>query len=171
MRTTLQGLDDSSILRCFDLTLWFGTRYAAACELPGPIHLVLDNSLIQAFKHRQTNAKRAIDALAFENFCVFVRDWSDRESHLALSPMAVFEHIGRRLPDSAAEVERILADLWQLLAATGLRIVPLGHPGYAALSHRCASSRPHPVVARPCREHGLRRSARSLPRPLLVADA
>lgn len=126
LRTTLQGLDDSSILRCFDLTLWFGTRYAAACELPGPIHLVLDNSLIQAFKHRQTNAKRAIDALAFENFCVFVRDWSDRESHLALSPMAVFEHIGRRLPDSAAEVERILADLWQLLAATGLRIVPLG---------------------------------------------
>jgi hypothetical protein len=59
--------------------LWFGARYASAYELPSPIYLVLDNSLIQAFKHRQTNAKRAIDALAFESFCAFVRDWSDRE--------------------------------------------------------------------------------------------
>lgn len=91
LHTALHGLDDSAILRCFDLTLWFGSRYASAYELPGPIYLVLDNSLIQAFKHRQSNAKRAVDALAFETFCAFVRDWSDRESHLALSPMAIFE--------------------------------------------------------------------------------
>lgn len=90
----LRGLDDSAILRCFDLTLWFASRYASAYELPGSIYLVLDNSLIQALKHRQTNAKRAVDALAFETICAFVHDWSDRESHLALSPMAIFEHIG-----------------------------------------------------------------------------
>lgn len=126
LHTALHGLDDSAILRCFDLTLWFGSRYASAYELPGPIYLVLDNSLIQAFKHRQSNAKRAVDALAFENFCAFVRDWSDRESHLALSPMAIFEHTGRRPPASVAEVEHTLAELQQLLGSTGLHIASLG---------------------------------------------
>lgn len=126
LQTTLQDLDDSTILRFFDLTLWFASRYASAYELPGPIYLVLDNSLIQAFKHRSSNAKRAVNALAFETFCAFVRDWIDRESHLALSPMAIYEHIGRRLPGSVAEVETILANLQQLLGTTGLRIALLG---------------------------------------------
>lgn len=126
LHTALHGLDERAILRCFDLTLWFGSRYALAYELPGPIYLVLDNSVIQAFKHRQANAKRAVDALAFETFCAFVRDWSDRDSHLALSPMAIFEHTGRRPPASVAEVEHTLAELQQLLGSTGLRIASLG---------------------------------------------
>lgn len=126
LNTALPELDDGAILRCFDLSLWFGSRYASAYELPGPIYLVLDNSLIQAFKHRQTNTKRAVDALAFETFCTFVRDWSDRESHLALSPMAIFEHTGRRPPASIAEVEHTLAELQQLLGSTGLQIASLG---------------------------------------------
>lgn len=126
LHTALHGLDDSAILRSFDLTLWFAQRYSATCELPGPVYLVLDNSLIQAFKHRPSNAKRAIDALAFEVFCTFVRDWSDRESHLALSPMAIFEHIGRRVPASVTEVKAMLDDLQQSLTGTGLRIASLG---------------------------------------------
>lgn len=136
LHTALQGLDDGAILRCFDLTLWFGSRYASAYELSGPIYLVLDNSLIQAFKHRQTNAKRAVDALAFETFCTFVRDWNDRESHLALSPMAIFEHAGRRPPASVAEVEHTLAELQQLLDSTGLRIASLGFETPAHLFER-----------------------------------
>jgi hypothetical protein len=55
-----------------------------------------------------------------------VRDWSDRESHLALSPMAIFEHTGRHPPASVAEVEHTLAELQQLLGSTGLRIALLG---------------------------------------------
>ena len=136
LHTALQGLDDGAILRCFDMSLWFGSRYASAYELPGPIYLVLDNSLIQAFKHRPANAKRAVDALAFETLCAFVRDWSDRESHLALSPMAIYEHIGRRLPDTVAEVEAILAELQQLLGTTGLRIALLGFETSAHLFER-----------------------------------
>lgn len=122
LQRALRGLDEDTILTCFRFTLWFVERYASAYELQGAIYLVLDNSLIQAFKHRQTNAKRALDALAYETFCRFVRDWSDRDSHLALSPMAVYEHIGRRVPNSAAEVEATLAELEQLLSATSLRI-------------------------------------------------
>jgi hypothetical protein len=136
LHIALQGIDDGAILRCFDLTLWFCTRYTSAYELPGPIYLVLDNSLIQAFKHRQSNAKRAIDALAFETFCGFVRDWSDRESHLALSPMAIFEHIGRQPPASVAEVEYTIAELNQLLGSTGLRIASLGFETPAHLYER-----------------------------------
>jgi hypothetical protein len=75
----LQGLGEETIVACFRFTLWFAERYVSAYELPRPIYLVLDNSLIQAFKHRQANAKRALHALAFETFCGFVRDWSDRE--------------------------------------------------------------------------------------------
>lgn len=136
LHAALHGLEDGAILRCFDLTLWFGTRYASAYELPGPIHLVLDNSLIQAFKHRSSNAKRAVDALAFETFCAFARDWSDRESHLTLSPMAIFEHTGRRPPASVAEVEHTLAELQQLLGSTGLRIASLGFETPAHLFER-----------------------------------
>lgn len=136
LRTALQGLDDDAILRCFDLSLWFGSRYASAYELQGPIYLVLDNSLIQAFKHRQTNTKRAVDALAFETFCTFVRDWSDRESHLALSPMAIFEHTGRRPPTSVSEVEHTITGLQQLLGSTGLRVASLGFETPAQLFER-----------------------------------
>jgi hypothetical protein len=126
LENALLGWDDDAVLTFFRFTLWFAERYASAYELPGPIYLVLDNSVIQAFKHRRTNKKRAPQALAYEIFCSFVRDWSDRESHLALSPMAIYEHIGRRLPKSAAEVETILAELQQLLGATGLRIAQMG---------------------------------------------
>lgn len=126
LEKALQGLGEKAILNCFRFTLWFAERYTSAYELAGPIYLVLDNSLIQAFKHRSTNAKRALDALAYETFCGFVRDWSDRESHLAISPMAVYEHIGRRVPASVVEVEATLAELQQLLSTTGLRIALLG---------------------------------------------
>lgn len=126
LNTSLRGFNDRSILRFFELTLWFALSYASVYELPGPIYLVLDNSLIQAFKHRSSNAKRAVDALAFEAFCTFVRDWSDRESHLALSPMAIFEHTGRRPPASVAEVEQTLKGLEQLLKGTKLCIAWCG---------------------------------------------
>lgn len=42
----------------FFLPLWFAEHYAAAYELEGPIYLVLDNRLIQAFKHRATLPNR-----------------------------------------------------------------------------------------------------------------
>jgi hypothetical protein len=136
LEPALRGWDDDAVLTCFRFTLWFAERYASAYELPGAIYLVLDNSLIQTFKHRRTDKKRAPHALAYETFCGFVRHWSDRESHLALSPMAIYEHIGRRLPDSLAEVETIFAELQQLLGSTGLRIALLGFETPSSLYER-----------------------------------
>ncbi|HNI72227.1 MAG TPA: hypothetical protein PLX65_01705 [Accumulibacter sp.] len=104
LEAALRGWHEEAVLTCFRFTLWFAERYASACELPSPIRLVLDNSLIQSFKHRRTDKKRAPHALAYEIFCGFVRHWSDRESHLAPSPMAIYEHIRRCLPASVAEV-------------------------------------------------------------------
>lgn len=134
LRTALQGLDDDAILRCFDLSLWFGSRYASAYELQGPIYLVLDNSLIQAFKHRQTNTKRAVDALAFETFCTFVRDWSDRESEsqrdeqikelvrLMLSkPFAEEEVRGRQIREQLADFAGQLAQGCKQASASSVK--------------------------------------------------
>ncbi|MFP4893910.1 hypothetical protein [Paraburkholderia sp. EG304] len=84
--TFLHSLEEKKIVEWFDLVLWFTKRYASAYELEGTIYLVLDNSLIQDFKHREKDAKRALRATSYLAFCRFVRDWSDRPSHLAISP-------------------------------------------------------------------------------------
>lgn len=122
----LQKSDQKEIYTFFNFALWFARRYAATYEMDGTIYLVLDNSLIQAFKHRTSNLKRATHALAYTAFCRFVQNWSDRESHLALSPMAVYEHLGRRIPNSEREVNDTLIDLQHLLHGTGLRVAMLG---------------------------------------------
>ena len=87
---------------------------------------MLDNSLIQRFKHRKRDSQSGIRALAYTAFCRFATDWSDRPTVLALSPMAVYEHLGRTSPASAKAAVIALKELMTLLADTRLRCVALG---------------------------------------------
>lgn len=50
--------------------------------------------------------------------------------------MAIYEHIGRRLPDTVTEVEAILVELQQLLGSAGLRTASLGFDSPAHLFER-----------------------------------
>lgn len=68
------------------------------------MHLVLDNSIIQSFKHRATKPNRNLQALSYTAFTRFVTGWSDRQTYLAVtSPAALYEHMGRRGNINSAE--------------------------------------------------------------------
>jgi hypothetical protein len=122
MVSRLSGRDDGDLGTFFNQTMWLVHRYAAGYELDGPLYLVLDNSLIQDFKHQQNNAKRALRALAFTAFCRFVSGWSDRHTCLAISPVAIYEHLGRPHVTSIGVAWAALSELQQLLNDTGLRV-------------------------------------------------
>lgn len=125
----LSGYDDRELGTFFNFTMWLVDHYASGYELEGPLYLVLDNSLIQDFKHRQdkTKPKRALHALAYTAFCRFVSGWSDRPTFLAISPVAIYEHLGRKPVTSASSAWVALSELHRILNDTKL---PVHHIGF-----------------------------------------
>ncbi len=102
-KSRLVGRSVEDIHTFFDSTMGFVENYCAAYALKRPIYLVLDNSLVQDFKHTKTNPVRALRASSFAAFCRFVQGWSDRPSYLVISPVCIYEHIGRRILTTAQE--------------------------------------------------------------------
>jgi len=128
----LAGYSDQEIAKFFNFSMWFSECYANGYELEGPIRLVLDNSIIQSFKHRDTDRKRGLHALAYIAFCRFVTEWSDRPTVLALSPAAIYEHVGRRSP-VIEEAHATLLELQSLFAETKLPVATLGFSSITSL--------------------------------------
>jgi hypothetical protein len=126
MVSRLSGRDDGDLSTFFNQTMWLVHRYATGYELDGPLYLVLDNSIIQDFKHQQNNAKRALRALAFTSFCRFVSGWSDRHTCLTISPVAIYEHLGRPQVTSTGAAWAALSELQRLLNDTGLPVHRIG---------------------------------------------
>lgn len=122
----LEGRSDTDLYRFFTLVKWWVQGYVSGYELDGPLFLVLDNSIIQDFKHRKDRTDRALQALAYTSFCRFVRGWSDRPTHLAVSAVAIYEHIGRKPINSRDAASSAFSDIQVLLADTGLPVAMLG---------------------------------------------
>lgn len=122
----LHGRTDDEILQFFISTEKFARKYAVSYELEGPMHLVLDNSIIQSFKHRATKPNRNLQALSYTAFTRFVTGWSDRQTYLAVTPAALYEHMGRRGNINSAEALSALEELRLFFADTGLRITWIG---------------------------------------------
>ena len=108
--------------------------YTWACQLPGELALVTDNNIIQDFKHQNSpkQGNRRARALAFAAFSGFVREWSDRKTHIAISPVVIYEHCGRVVPD-LARLEIALAEIRSLLGCTGMDIRALHFESVAEL--------------------------------------
>lgn len=123
---SLAGRSDEEILQFFRSTATFARKYAVSYELEGPMHLVLDNSIIQSFKHRLTDANRDLQALSYTVFTRFVTLWSDRETYLAVTPAALYEHMGRRGDITAEEALCALEELQVFFVGTGLRMTWVG---------------------------------------------
>lgn len=109
-----------------DLVFMLGRTFVNGSELEGDIYLVLDNSVIQDFKHASNNRTREVRAWAYRAFSKFVSEWCSRTTRLGLTPAAVFEHIGRRLPSSEGQTRDSLAEIQALLSVTSLPITPIG---------------------------------------------
>lgn len=122
----LAGRNDKDILKFFRSTATFARKYAISYELEGPMYLVLDNSIIQSFKHREADAKRDLQALSFTMFTRFVTGWSDRKTFLAVTPAALYEHMGRRGSITAKEALLAIEELKVFFVGTGLHMTWIG---------------------------------------------
>ncbi|MBP0714331.1 hypothetical protein ABXK61_13510 [Burkholderia sola] len=122
----LENRSDEELAKFVHLTMQFVTDYAAGYELDGELCLVLDNSLIQDFKHRENNATSALHAHAYTAFCRFVSGWSDRPTRLAISAVAVYEHLGRRAAVTTDGAQSAMSDLLGFLSITRLPVHAIG---------------------------------------------
>ncbi|WP_185045803.1 hypothetical protein [Pseudomonas brassicacearum] len=129
----LNGRSDEEIFQFFMSTETFARKYAVSYELEGPMYLVLDNSIIQSFKHRASKPNRDLQALSYTAFTRFVTGWSDRETHLAVTPAALYEHMGRRGNITSAEAVNALEELQLYFSDTGLRMTWIGFKSVEAL--------------------------------------
>lgn len=104
----------------FDAKLhaWLGS-FVWACQLPGMPVVLLDNSVIQDFKHAGTPADkgglRLARATALVAFSRFLCSWNRRNHAVALSPVAVYEHLGRRPLTDVSDAEQRLQELHALM--------------------------------------------------------
>lgn len=119
--TLMCNRTDEELVGFVGRVMGFVHDYAFGYQLEGPIYLVLDNSLIQDFKH-SNNPERALNAHAYTVFCRFVTGWSDRPTHLALSPVAVYEHIGRQVASTAEIAWAAVADVRRLFEPSRLEM-------------------------------------------------
>jgi hypothetical protein len=71
------GRTDEEMASFVSRVMLFVKHYAFDYQLEGPVYLVLDNSLIQDFKH-SNDPKRELNAHAYTVFCRSVTGWSDR---------------------------------------------------------------------------------------------
>lgn len=107
------------------LTNWVDS-FVWACQLPGTPVILLDNSVIQDFKHAGTSSDkgglRQARATALVAFSHFLDAWNGRGHAVAISPVAVYEHLGRKpLVDRQGAV-RVLQELNALLEPTKQRL-------------------------------------------------
>lgn len=99
--------------------------YIAGYELNRKIFLVLDNSIVQDFKHLQDQRRRS-RAMAYAAFCRFVAQWSDLPSCLAVSPVALYEHGGRKPASSPEDAIGQYFQVQTILRYCGLPVAMIG---------------------------------------------
>ena len=99
--------------------------YIAGYELNRKIFLVLDNSIVQDFKHLEDQRRRP-RAMAYAAFCRFVAQWSDLPSCLAVSPVAIYEHGGRKPASSPKDAIGLFFQVQTILSYCGLPVVMIG---------------------------------------------
>lgn len=99
--------------------------YTAGYKLGRKIFLVLDNSIVQDFKHFE-NQRRRPRAMAYAAFCRFVAQWSDLPSYLAVSPVTLYEHGGRKPASSPEDAIDRFVQVQAILRYCGLPVAMIG---------------------------------------------
>lgn len=106
--------------------------YVAASELDRRMFLVLDNSIVKDFKHR-ADPRRRTRALAYTAFCRFDARWSSLQGSLALSPVAIYEHGGRKAPASPQAAHALMQEIATILRDCSLPIITINFTDPASL--------------------------------------
>lgn len=132
-------LSKEQALKFFNLVLDLGEYYATGYQFEGAVNLVLDNSIIQSYKHRGTQPHRDLQAMAYTAFCRFITGWVDRETYLAVSPAAIYEHLGRPKHITHNQIESACSDLSKYFSETGLKVKAIGFRNQLELVHHLKS--------------------------------
>ncbi|WP_448673087.1 hypothetical protein [Pseudoxanthomonas mexicana] len=92
----LRAYSAEEVFNWWELTRWLVKNFVYASQLDGPVSLTPDNNIIQDFKHREQPG-RNLRRLAYIACCRFVKHWNTRETRLAISPVIIYEHLGRKV--------------------------------------------------------------------------
>lgn len=111
---------------------WLVNGYVYATQLEGDIFLVPDNNIVQDFKHRDKE-KRNLLRLGYLAFSRFAKHWSPRTSRLAISPVIVYEHIGRQ-PTNPVGARVAMESLFHHFGELDLPIHGIGYQSPKELS-------------------------------------
>jgi hypothetical protein len=131
----LNSLSVEHIAIFFDSIRTLMHSYVAASELDRRMFLVLDNSIVQDFKHGAI-PRRRMRALGYTAFCRFVARWSSLPSCLALSPVAIYEHCGRKPAASPQAAHALMLELRGILRECALPITTINFTDPASLYRR-----------------------------------
>lgn len=129
----LAGFSGDELNTFFETVSRLTDMYVTGYQFGVTIYLVLDNSVIQSFKHRDLQPARRVLALAFTAFCRFVKDWSDRETYLAVSPAAIYEHLGRPRSTIDSNIDVAMSELKGYFTECDLPMVAVGFSDRAEL--------------------------------------
>lgn len=109
----LRAYSAQEIYKWWIYTRWLVNSFVYASQLDGQVFLVPDNNIIQDFKHREKSG-RNLRRLAYLAFCRFVKFWNTREARLAISPVIIYEHLGRKAGSARAAMASITDLLYEL---------------------------------------------------------
>jgi hypothetical protein len=121
----IKQLSKDELSTFFGFVEWFIDQYCTGYQLEGPIYLVLDNSIVQDFKDRQQK-KRWLRAQSYVALTRFIAIFSDRETCLCVSPVAVYEHAGKVVPATAEAANALVSEIFELLTPCRLPIATIG---------------------------------------------
>lgn len=123
-RLLLSSLDKKELCIWFTHLSFLIERYTVAYEMDGPIFLVLDNSILQDFFHKDVHIRK-IRVLSYIAFCRFVLFWCDRETKISITPTAVYESSGKIIKKNAEEQFTHFLKICNALADTKLSITSI----------------------------------------------
>lgn len=90
---------------------------------------------MQDFKHLEDSRRRP-RAMAYTAFCRFVAQWSDLPSYLAVSPVALYEHGGRKPTGAPEDAIARFVNVQTILRYCGLPVAMIGFEDGETLHQR-----------------------------------
>jgi hypothetical protein len=113
-------------------------EFTPAVGLPEPYYVVPDNSLLQDIRHASQQDGRLTRYVGIQSFAYFLRNYTNLDVRLVITPTIFFESIGRRELKSESDYKQALRQLHNELSSLGIRIMISGIESYRKARALCS---------------------------------
>jgi hypothetical protein len=96
--------------------IWLVHQFRSGVGLTEPFFIVPDNSLLQDIRHASEQDGRLARYVGIQSFAYFLRNYTNLDVRLVITPAIFFESIGRRELKSESEYKQLLRQLHGELA-------------------------------------------------------